>query len=241
MRDLNKIKEKVVIRLDNQQVAFGIVGFILVSVVTFTAGVMVGKQMAPLDGDAIASDDDMSLKSHKEFKSRNEHLTRVSMTTTAVNEELLTPPAKATASQAANAAMIETHRQLAAMRARGVARSLGPVGVVKATDTAPIQNPEHIVNRDPVRERQAMQAAPTNPTSFALQVSAFSQPGPATVMAEELQKSGHKARIRQVGSPNGTNTYSVEVGQFADARKATHFQRTFERHSGYPTLLVPIR
>ena len=241
MRDLNKIKEKVVIRLDNQQVALGIVGFIMVSVVTFTAGVMVGKQMAPQDGDAMASDDEVSLKSHKEFKSRNEHLTRVSMSTTAVNEELLAPPADADASQAANAAMIETHRQLAALRARGVARSLGPVSVVKPAAPAPVQAPEHVVQRDPVRERSAMQAAPASPTSFALQVSAFSQPGPATVMAEELQKSGHKARIRQVGSPTGTSTYSVEVGQFADARKATHFQRNFERNSGYPTLLVPVR
>ena len=241
MRDLSKIKEKVVIRLDNQQVAFGILGFIMVSVITFTAGVLVGKEMAPNDGEVAAMGEETSLKSHKEFRSRNEHLTRVDMSTTAVNEELLTPPAAATASQAANAAMIETHRQLAAMRARGVARSLGPVGVVKADKPAPAQAPEHLVQRNPAKERGAMQTAPSNPTSFALQVSAFSQPGPATVMAEELQKSGHKARIRQLGSPTGAETYSVEVGQFADARKATHFQRSFERSSGYPTILVPIR
>ena len=240
MRDLSKIKEKVVIRLDNQQVAFGILGFIMVSVITFTAGVLVGKEMAPSDAE-IASEDQASLKSHKEFRNRNEHLTRVTMSTTAVNEELLTPPAEAEASQAANAAMIETHRQLAAMRARGVARSLGPVGVVKPSTPAPTQSPEHLVNRNPAKERSAMQAAPANPTGFALQVSAFSQPGPATVMAEELQKSGHKARIRQVGTATGASTYSVEVGQFADARKATHFQRNFERSSGYPTILVPVR
>ena len=104
-----------------------------------------------------------------------------------------------------------------------------------------LAGPEHLVNRNPAKERTAMQGAPANPTGFALQVSAFSQPGPATVMAEELQKSGHKARIRQVGTATGSSTYSVEVGQFADARKATHFQRNFERSSGYPTILVPVR
>jgi cell division septation protein DedD len=241
MRDLNKIREKVVIRLDNQQVALGIVGFIMVSVVTFTAGVLVGKQMMPDAPEASAASDGTSLKSHKEFKNRDEVLTRVALGTAAVNEELLTPPTDAAASQAANAAMIETHRQLAAVRARGVARSLGPVSVVGPDTPRPAQAPESIVYRNQAKERGAMAAAPTNTTSFALQVSAFSQPGPASVMAEELQKSGHKARIRQVGTPAGGSRYSVEVGRFADARKATHFQRSFERNSGYPTILVPVR
>jgi hypothetical protein len=238
MRELNKIREKVVIRLDNQQVAFGIIGFILVSIVTFSSGVFVGKQMSSDLPESLASEtaDAHVLVGHAEFKSRESLLTRVGLGTRAVHDDLLMPPADVVASHPTNAAMIETHRKLAAVRARGVARSLGPVGVSGPTNPAPALGVEHVVHRNPAKERLAMAAAPATPTSFALQVSAFTEPAPANVMVDELKKSGHDARIRQVA-----NTYSVEVGQFADARQATRFQRSFERHSGYPTILIPIR
>jgi cell division septation protein DedD len=238
MRELNKIREKVVIRLDNQQVAFGIIGFILVSVVTFSSGVFVGKQMSSDLPESLVSEtaDSHALEGHAEFKSRESLLTRVGLGTRAVHDDLLMAPVDVVASHPTHAAMIETHKQLAAIRARGVARSLGPVGVTKATHPAPALGLEHVVHRDPVKERLAMAAVPATPTTFALQVSAFTQPAPASVMVDELKKSGHNARIRQVA-----NTYSVEVGRFADASQATRFQRNFERHSGYPTILIPIR
>ena len=54
MRDLRRIREKVIIRLEHRQVAMAIIGFIIVSVGTFSAGVIVGKQMSEQVPDSFA-------------------------------------------------------------------------------------------------------------------------------------------------------------------------------------------
>lgn len=244
MRELEKIREKVVIRLDNQQVAIGILGFVLVAVITFSAGVFIGKEMSPDLPNASVDSEGAALQSHGDFRKRDKMLDGVGIGTSAVHEGLLEAPSKVVASHAGSAAIIETHRQLAALRARGVARSLGPQGVAGARNRPSGLGPptrEDIVQRNPRMERAARAAAPVDPSAYALQVSSFSQMGPAGVMVSELKRSGHDARVRPITRASGQSTFSVEVGRFADAGSATRFQRTFERRAGYPTILIPVR
>lgn len=242
MRDLDRIKEKVVIRLDNRQVAMAIVGFIVVSIGTFAGGVVVGKTMTDgMPGSLTEVVDGAELDSAEDHRSRSLLLARIAPGTRQVHANLSGPPPKLVASTPTEAARIETHRQIARARAGGTTRSLGPVAVgpLRSGSTTADAAPLTLVDRNPDRERAALEV-PEVKSSFALQVSAFSTAGPAQVVAQQLQGTGHDARVRAVAGEDGQPLFRVEVGHFADAKQATRFQRTFERASGYSTVMVPV-
>ena len=238
------MQEKVVIRLDNGQVAAAIIGFIVVSVATFTSGVVVGKRLAPALPDVVSADApaDGELASATEFRRRALLMAKESPSTQAVHLGLSGPGPQAPATTPTEAARIEAHRQIAAVQARGVARSLGPVAVGGGPTVAPRDiAPVSIVRRDPKRERAALEGGTKVGSSFALQVSVFDSPGPAQAVASQLQSAGHDARVRSLQGADGRSLYRVEVGHFSQAKAATKFQHRFERSSGYSTVLVPVR
>ncbi len=246
MRDMDRIREKVVIRLDNRGVGMAIFGFVVVSIGTFAGGVVVGKKMAdsvPASIGALAgADGEVQLVNVEEHRNRSKWLASVEPSTANIHSELAGPPHRLAPSNGAAAARIETHRQIAAAR-RGVARSLGPVAVGPIGKPAPAAQPLTMVKRNPAKERAALEAKPSGgaTSGYCLQVAAFSTPGPAQVVAEQLASSGHQARVRGVSGADGSAVYRIEVGQFADASGAGRFQRKFERDSGYSTVLVPLR
>ena len=244
MRDLRKIREKVVIRLEHRQVAAAIFGFIVVSIGTFTAGVVVGKQMSAQVPDSIAElagidQVKTSLQSPKDHRRRSATLAEVHPATGPAHQGLVAPQRALRPTDPTNAARIETHRQLTHARATGIARSLGPVAVGKRLPPPKSAAPFDHVKRHPERERKAFQRRAQPAKRFALQVSAFSALAPARTVAHELKKTGHAAKVREVAM-NGALSYRVEVGDFQSAKEASRFQRTFERRSGYSTIMVPI-
>lgn len=245
MRDLDRIKEKVVIRLDNRQVAMAIVGFIIVSTATFAGGVVVGKQM----GDALPGSLDelagieAALGEPGEHRGRELLLARISPGTQGINAELMRGSEEIAVDDPAQAARIEAHKQIAAARAQGsagVARSLGPVPVKPAGEAPKPIEPLNLIERDPKKEKAAMGAGVPVRGAFAMQVSVFSSEGPAQVVAEQLLGSGHKAGVRRVQAQSGKTVWRVEVGRFEDVKKAEKVQKEFERASGYSTVLVPV-
>ncbi len=244
MRDLDKMQEKVVIRLDNGQVAAAIIGFIVVSVATFTSGVVVGKRLAPALPDVVSEDAAAGdrLASASDFRRRPLQLAKDAPSTQAVHLGLSGPGPQAPATTPMEAARIEAHRQIAAVQARGVARSLGPVALGGAPAVAPRDiAPVSVVHRNPKRERAALDGGAKVASSFTLQVSVFDSAGPAQAVASQLQGAGHEARVRPTQGADGRTLYRVEVGRFSTAKAATKFQRRFERASGYSTVLVPVR
>jgi len=244
MRDFRKIREKVVIRLEHRQVALAIFGFIVVSIGTFTAGVVVGKQMSDQVPDSIAQltgidEVNAKLQSTRDHRLRGTRLAEVHPTTGNVHRDLVSPARTLRPNNPTNAARIETHRQLTHARATGIARSLGPVPVGKALPPRSPRPAFDHVRRNPERERQAFKKRAQPAKRFALQVSAFNALGPARTVAQELKKTGHAAKVREVAM-NGALSYRVEVGEFGSAREASRFQRRFERRSGYSTVMVPV-
>jgi cell division septation protein DedD len=248
MRDLRKIREKVVIRLEHRQMAYAIIGCILVSIGTFTSGVFVGKQMSDAVPSSLAAmtgvdNEGLGLESPMVPRQRVGILHASVPSTQSVHRDLGAARTRVQTSDPGSASRIETHRQLALVRAKGSARSLGPMAKAPSRNMrspAASAPPVNLVQRDPAAEKRAFSQQPAVATKFALQVSAFNRVDPAQVVANELKRVGHRARVREVAKQNGQLAYRVEVGQFSSARDATVFQRRFERKSGYSTVLVPI-
>lgn len=243
MRDLDRIEEKVVIRLDNRQVGMAIFGFVVVSIGTFAGGVVVGKHMSDaVNVDLAGTNAAIALHDVEEHRNRSKWLAQVEPATTNIHAELAGPPNQLAPSDSAAAARIETHRQIAAAR-RGVARSLGPVAVGPMTPAKnPPTAPVTMVQRNPANERSALDAKPAGRSQgYCLQVAAFSKEGPARTVAAQLSSSGHKALVSTVVNAQGHTMFRVHVGKFADAKAAERYQRKFDRDSGYSTVLVPLR
>lgn len=240
MRDLDKIREKIVIQLDNRQVGLAILGFILVSTGTFASGVLVGQRMVDAIPERWISGEDQALEI-RDGRERTAALAAVTPGTRALDSELALPPETVSASDPTEAARMEAQRQIAAARTAGTARSLGPVAVTPPEAPAATAAPLTVVDRDPRRESAALDGAATARSQYALQVSAFRSESPAEVVANQLRSAGHEVSVRQVADEDGTPLWRVEVGRFESTRTASVFQREFERSAGYPTVMVPVR
>jgi cell division septation protein DedD len=245
MRDLDRIKQKIVIQMDNRQVAVAILGMLLVSTGIFATGVLVGQQagdrLMDVLGAGLEDGDGARVGARPpQETSRIERLTRILPGTRAVNAELALPPPHTAPADPTDAARIEAHRQIAAANAGAAARDTRPVAVAIPAEPAPQVAPLTVVERSPEAEEAALAGSPTT-TRYALQVSAFGAPDPARLVAEQLRSAGHAAQVREGLGEDGSPSWRVEVGAFDDVAAASAFQRQFERAAGYPTVMVPVR
>lgn len=244
MRDVagfDRIKEGVAVQLDGRQVSLAVLGCLVVCAAVFAAGVVVGQRMGDVLPRAVAEltgdDGGEAAQAGPLARDRIGALVALSPTTRAMDTELAGVGAEAQPDSPTEAARMEAHRQIAAARDGRSVRSLGPIPV-EAADEAP----KPIAPLDWVERAPGAPRAPDpSDVGWTLQVSAFRTEAPARVVADQLRASGHEAQVRALDSKDGEQRYRVEVGQFADARGAARFQRSFEQTAGYSTLVVAVR
>lgn len=230
MRDLDKIKECIVIRLDHRQLFGTILALAILAGGSFSAGYLVSEGFAlasPTSGSAV----DAALESSEKtpLLTRIEPGTR-GLTETVKRAAFMPPPNNPTA-----AARIATQRQIAATR------SLGPVALTPPATPAPSAPPVTVVKREPKREAKAMAGTTKIESGFAIQVSAFRTRGPAETITSTLRQGGYDARIREAKGAKGETIWRVLVGHFKLHDKAKAFRKRFEKTEGLATIVVPVR
>ena len=251
MRDLDRLQEKVVIELDNHQVALAILGLILVSVGTFAAGVVAGQRMGddlPLGLDPKLSEAIHQAEGSADKQKRMEALTSLPLGTRRMDVDLAQAPVDAPSDDPTEAARIEARRQLASVKAgviegsqrvpKGTPRAVNPSPTRRATK-APAK-PLTWISTNPAKERKSLAPTPQPAKQYALEVSAFGSAAPAEMVASQLRSGGHAVNVRQLSDPQGKTIWRVEVGSFKDMSSASNFQRQFERSAGYSTVMIPI-
>jgi cell division septation protein DedD len=251
VRDLDRLQEKVVIELDNHQVALAILGLIVVSVGTFAAGVVAGQRMGddlPLGLDPALSEAIVHAEDSAGQRKRMAALTSLPLGTRRMDTDLAKAPVDAPSDDPTEAARIEARRQLASANAGAVAGVKGPAQRVPTAvgrpsglpATATPKKPLTWIATDPVKERKSLATAQGPPKQYALEVSAFGSAAPAEMVASQLRSGGHAVNVRQLSDPRGQTIWRVEVGQFKSMSSASTFQRQFERTAGYSTVMIPI-
>ena len=243
MRDMRKIKECIVIKLDKSQLAVALLGTILVTTGTFAAGVMVGKDLAPdmsgLISDALPLSGEQALAATRSGEAAP-LLTHIGGGTRDLATQLAQETLPVTSPDPTVAARIETQRQIAEALARPTVKSLGPVPLAHASQRTPTADtltwvkPEHPANKK-------AKATPRVNTHYTLQIAAFRSAPPANAVGRQLRESGYDSHIRELVDAEGGAFWRVEVGKFESPRKAERFRHDFEQREGYPTLLVPVR
>ena len=91
--------------------------------------------------------------------------------------------------------------------------------------------PEFLLDIDP---------ADTDTGSYTLQVKAFREEPEATSFLEELKDGGYEAFLVHSDIPGKGRWYRVRVGQFGSLTEATSFQQAFEQKEGYSTFVSPL-
>ncbi len=219
--------DEAVLSLGRWQCTALVLGIGVLMALVFVAGLKVGEQRGADHSVAVASlvppAAPMEL-GPRSPRSRSKALSSVSPGTRSVDSDLTRPHKMFVSRDPTDAARIETHRQLAATRALGIAGIDGPTGA-----------PDVLVTPNAVPSAQV-----GNESGFALQVSVFEEERTAKLVAGELVSSQQPARVRRVVSA-GRTLFRVEVGRFDTPAQASVFQRDFERASGYSTVLVALR
>ncbi len=235
MRDLKKLKECVVIKLDKSQLGMLLLGTVLVTAGTFSAGVVVGRDLGPTASAQVRT---VALDSDKDAKPL---MTRIAGGTRTLHAELGEDTAFPVPRNPTAAARIEAQRQIAEARRTPTVRSLGPVPVGQMPEPAATEKTLTWVNKSPKRRAAASAGAKPPSPQYTLQVTAFRSEGPARAVNRQLQDSGYPSRVRPMADEEGSPFWRVEVGNFASTLEAETFRSRFERREGYPTLLVPVR
>jgi len=230
MRDLDKIKECIVIRLDHRQLFATILALAILAGGSFGAGYLVSEGFAlakPAQNQAVNA----SLKGAE----KSPLLTRIQPGTRGLTDDVRRSAYMPAPSNPTEAARIETQRQISATR------SLGPVGLTPPSTPTPTAAPVTVVKREPKREAKAMAGTTKIESGFAIQVSAFRTRGPADTITSTLRQGGYDARIREVKGAKGETIWRVLVGHFKLHDKAKAFRRRFEKTEGLATIVVPVR
>lgn len=230
MRDLDKIKECIVIRLDHRQLFGTILALAILAGGSFGAGYLVSEGFAfasPPPGQAVSDSIKESAKSPL--------LTRIHSGTRGLTDDVKRSAFMPAPKNPTEAARIETRRQISATR------SLGPVSLTPPQTPTPAAAPVTIVKREPKREAKAMAGKTKIESGFAIQVSAFRTRGPAQTLTSTLRQGGYDARIREVKGAKGEPIWRVLVGHFKLHDKAKAFRSRFEKTEGLTTIVVPVR
>jgi cell division protein FtsN len=245
MRDLRKIKECIVIKLDKSQLAVALLGTILVTTGTFAAGVMVGRDLTPETREYLEETLPLEFGDGRTNAGRDGGaplLTHIGGGTRDLHNQLAQNSVPVTSPDPTVAARIETQRQIAEAIARPTVRSLGPIPLAHAGERAPTEQTLTWLKREPDSAAQGKQQTRAKvATHYTLQIAAFRSAPPANAVERQLRTSGYKSRIRELVDAQGRSFWRVEVGEFGTPRDAERFRHDFERREGYPTLLVPVR
>jgi septal ring-binding cell division protein DamX len=233
LRDVERWKDKIEVRLDNRQVFFLFFGSALVACLLFILGVMVGKRLESR-GKAVAPEieDPLAL------------LDKVAASPLVASEApvkaALAPPAAATPKVAVVAPHPEPHPAARVAAAPPTPREVAPRPAIKAPAPPPAQKVAVPAQKVATPAKVAVAAPRASETAPSLAVvpppSPAAEPPAAATTRLELPPSppaaAPAARKPAVGAvagepPKGKGRFTLQLGSFPDRAEAEAFAKQF--------------
>ena len=247
MRDVERLREKIQISLDDRQVwALGLSGLLLLGGV-FTIGVLVGRKSAPpapaMQGD-LASLDAASAKPAA--------VVPVRPPAPKVIEPPLEVKRASLAAPADEAPPAETSDQPAAEKAAPDKTAQGrspvhaaaeprPAAVIPAPRPATVvpfpQRAVQVASANPV----SLTAAPRDAGEFTVQIGASQDRAEALHIENKARSAGLKPYSVEADLGRKGTWYRVRVGAFHDKDSASRFRRDVERELRAPAVVMSSR
>ena len=237
LRDVERWKDKIEVRLDNRQVFFLFFGSALVACMLFVLGVIVGKRIesrgradAPEIQDPLAVLDRVNQPAPTATTPADQGLAfpKALIGTAGVKAKPLglspkpvAAPAPPSMPVSAKTSLASTTPSVPVVAATGSTRSIArPATAASVPATAPAARPS-------VAPRPFVAADPTARGKFTLQLSSYPDRGDADAFARRFASQGAFVITSEI--PGKGVWYRVRVGNYASIQEATAAKSTFEK------------
>jgi DedD protein len=238
LRDIDRWKDKIEVRLDNRQVAFLFFGSALVACMLFILGVIVGKRLESR-GRAVSPEieDPLALLDRVATTSRNTAETGAGRGGPAVGQIALAPAESAVRPATAASPALPG----AASPARTAAKAK-PIALVPPPAPAHQAVTSSAASPLPPREAPKALEAPREPAAkvgksrFALQIGSFLDRSEAEAFAKGFSPESPNVVVSEL--PGKGTWYRVRVGEFKAFKDAVDAKTTFERRYNKIALVV---
>jgi DedD protein len=211
MRDLNRIREQVVLSLGRTQIVWFTLGGVVAMGLIFTLGFLMGHRAARLEAPILS--DMSSVKQLDEDKRRHDELTFYSkLTEKKVSQPVLPLKAnpKVQPSQLRKAQPTQTtNTQNIVSEQRSTSSVLQRVH--RLADTA-VKPGQHV---------SGLNQGPADSGDYTVQVSAFQSLGEANAFSSGLERKGYKPYVVTAQLTGRGTWYRVRVGSFSNSADAT--------------------
>ncbi len=237
MRDLRKVKNKYEFRLDNRQLALLFAGGLLIFVLLFTLGVMVGRDWRKWEQSrkpALSSEQAGLARVEEEGLSEEDVLPTL---------EEATPEGKLSKESISSSAEIASSSERLKEEEYTFYETLPQKEPAKTKLKIPPGEKEGEGEKKDVKESAPKkELATTYPSSlgegkYTIQVSSFTEREKATKLVTELIRKKYPAYITSTQISQKT-WYRVRVGQFASREEAQKFALTLKKREKLETFVT---
>lgn len=199
MRDMRKVKNRHIFELDNKQMVLAFAGLIVIGLLVFSAGVMVGSKAAKDKMLAMAKKEDLRVKIKapsllEEKKIKDEASIPKKIEKALSEEQNVDNTAKTVASPTPE-------------------KTSTPAGLKKSSQPAvSLKKEEKVDKADP--------QPPMEKEAWFIQVASFQSVDDANRRAKELKDSGYKVLVVKADIPGKGAWHRVRLGPFNSVDKA---------------------
>jgi len=212
-------KKKLVFELDKKQIPFILVGFIIVGILIFLIGMMVGSNSAKKEFILAAADAKKITVSEPSLLEQKEGLS----------------PGKSSDPQVLSkkgvAGPVKTEKNSAAIEKK-TGKAAGIKKETKIKGAGPAE-PE----RFPQTAASSGKSAPAKPGYF-IQVGAFRKAEDAERRADQLKKKGYNVIVVKAEIPDKGTWHRVRIGPFKELKEAKSFSLEFEKKERISTFIT---
>lgn len=256
MRDVDRLREKIQLSLDDRQIAVLAVCALLLLGGVFSLGVLVGKRLAaaapqPAPVNDLAALDELQAATPGKPPPRAGEPPRAA--------EPLKKPAPVAARPPPPAEELDRDpdeqpvpeqgkppEETPAQAAKGAAKPLpgqAALAPAQAATAAPvvIDPPPGPRTIEPAPDRVAVTAPPRNLGAFTVQIGASQDHADAQRLESRARLAGLKPYVVEARLGNKGTWYRVRVGSFNDKDSANNFRRDVERELRLTAMVMPTR
>jgi len=259
MRQFDRVKEKIEIRLDTAEIAWLILGCMLIAGSVFASGYYIGmnaKGTTERETMAVTLEalDDKLLVDEVDEPTDPKY-TYDEQLTNPTPAEKVDDPWLAVISKAKDkleSGQIPVDGELSdsdvdgpeiALAGPRPASVVAPVKGAQAPAPAKASWPNPNGANEPAPGTKS-QSPPTSAgpqaSGYTIQIKAFPKENGANAFAAALQAAGYKPYILTANIPGKGLYYRVRLGKFNTLKEATKMQKSFEKAEGYNTIVTPL-
>jgi len=251
LREEERIKEKVALRLDNRQIAWLVMGCAAISAAVFGAGYTLGSNSAPISVDSqtamvlpaiLQAPAAVTPSTETDSRRGPDYTYDRTLSKPTPRVEVDDPTLQLLANKLAE---IEEEKEIQAKSAPVDMALAGPRPAAAVDANSGQAKPKNIHSEgisQGIQNDAPPSSAKPNPadSGYTIQVKAFRSQKEAAKFLSALKNAGHSPYMLTTEIPGKGMFYRVRLGKFHTLADASQHQSDFENLEGFKTIVTPL-